>query len=229
MRGAVARALVVLGLCSSFLITSLSSRPCVCALILVSLSLVCVCVCVLGQPASRSPRRRTPTRRRSSSATPPPASVRPRPRATASTSTATTAPGACSSPPSSSFPPIFEIPFCTVASLLRHSHTPCLFVCSSWDNRKITSIPSSISLLKDLMTLFVFSLPFSSLLSASNTDAHNAQRARRKQSHLAPHRCHELTPRADVHVCLSFPSPHHALPCGVHRARLATDTCAATT
>lgn len=110
MRGAVARALVVLGLCSSFLITSLSSRPCVCALILVSFSLVCVCVCVcvLGQPASRSPRRRTPTRRRSSSATPPPASVRPRPRATASTSTATTAPGACSSHPSSLFPPFLK-------------------------------------------------------------------------------------------------------------------------
>lgn len=226
MRGAVARALVVLGLCSSFLITSLSSRPCVCALILVSLSLVCVCVSSGSLPRAH----RGGVRRRGGAVLPrrhpQHLCVRDRVRRRLPQQQQPHLAHVRRLPPRP-FPPFFETPFCTVASLLHRSRMPCLH--SSWDNRKITSIPSSISLLKDLMTLFVFSLPFSSLLSASNTDAHNAQRARGKQSHLATHRCHELTPRADIHVCLSFPSPHHALPCGVHRARLATDTCATTT
>lgn len=127
------------------------------------LSLPPVCICCLHsprcarQPASRTSRPHTPTRRHSSSATPPPASASPRPRALASISTATTAPGACSCSFFHSPPPLHHS-FTSVTLL--HVSTP-LSLYSSWDYRNITSVPPSISLLKDLITLFVsFRPPF---------------------------------------------------------------------
>ena len=135
--------------------------PPFCGSLATHLPLVCVC-CIHSprcarQPASRTSRPHTPTRRHSSSATPPPASASPRPRAPASISTATTAPGACSCSFFHSPPPLHHS-FTSVTLL--HVSTP-LSLYSSWDYRNITSVPPSISLLKDLITLFVsFRPPF---------------------------------------------------------------------